>query len=75
LVDAIFFIQLVIEGTPKSEKKMKDEVLEYIKNNLQDCSFSAQDIAMKFCIKINVASHYLNQLFSDGKLLMKLGVF
>lgn len=48
---------------------MKDEVLEYIKNNLKYYDFSAQDIAMKFCIKRNVASHYLNQLFSDGKLL------
>ncbi|HFL7397348.1 TPA: sigma 54-interacting transcriptional regulator, partial [Enterococcus faecium] len=51
------------------KKKMKDEVLEYIKNNLKYYDFSAQDIAMKFCIKRNVASHYLNQLFSDGKLL------
>lgn len=30
---------------------MKDEVLEYIKNNLKYYDFSAQDIAMKFCIK------------------------
>ncbi|EOH98414.1 sigma-54 dependent DNA-binding response regulator [Enterococcus moraviensis ATCC BAA-383] len=55
---------------------LKEKLLEYLKNqtsffnpkNVSDI-FSASDIADKFAIKRNTASHYLNQLADEGVLV------
>ncbi|MBO0440047.1 sigma 54-interacting transcriptional regulator [Candidatus Enterococcus ikei] len=57
---------------------LKEKLLEYLKNqtsffnpgNVSDI-FSAADIAEKFSIKRNTASHYLNQL-ADEEILVKV---
>ncbi|HFQ4034030.1 TPA: sigma 54-interacting transcriptional regulator [Enterococcus faecium] len=48
--------------------KMKEAVLGYIEEDLEKATFAAQEIATHFGIKRSVASHYLNQLFSERKL-------
>ncbi|EOL42940.1 sigma 54-interacting transcriptional regulator [Enterococcus caccae] len=55
---------------------LKEKLLDYLKNqtsffnpeNVSDI-FSASDIAVKFSIKRNTASHYLNQLADEGILV------
>jgi sigma-54 dependent transcriptional regulator of gfr operon len=55
---------------------MQNDILEYLENetsfiNLDDISsiFTANDIAKKFSIKRNTASHYLNELNKSGILI------
>lgn len=50
------------------KKKVKEEILDYIHLEYPDKQFQAQTIADHFKIKRSVASHYLNQLVSDGNL-------
>lgn len=50
------------------KKKVKEEILDYIHLEYPDKQFQAQTIADYFKIKRSVASHYLNQLVSDGNL-------
>ena len=46
----------------------KEEIYQYIRENIKEDGVTAQSIAEIFGIKRNVASHYLNLLEKEGKL-------
>lgn len=46
----------------------KEEIYQYIRENIKKDGVTAQSIAEIFGIKRNVASHYLNRLEKEGKL-------
>ena len=46
----------------------KEEIYQYIRENIKEDGVTAQSIAEIFEIKRNVASHYLNLLEKEGKL-------